>query len=372
MRRPIRVQMLLTDGFGGFGGISKFNRDFLAALDASPLVQMVHALPRLMIEPIQEVIPEAVIYHRRAARGRVAFVKVLLGQLLWGERMDLVICGHLNLLPLAWLAAIYHKARLVLVVHGYEAFVPSSRTLSNLLVSRIDAFISVSRYSRDRFARWSKVPSERGCILPNCVDVSRFRPSERDPHLVERYGLQSKKVMLTVGRMAAEERYKGFDEVINVMPRLLRRFPGLRYVIVGDGSDRGRLEAKVKAFDLTKYVIFAGHVSEAEKVAHYNLADVYVMPSYGEGFGITLIEAAACGIPIVGSSADGSRDALLDGALGYLVDPRSPDELIEAITTIMNTGRSRVRNGLIETFDRDRFRARVSDWMSEQIGLAAA
>jgi phosphatidyl-myo-inositol dimannoside synthase len=372
MRRPIRVQMLLTDGFGGFGGISKFNRDFLAALDASPSVQMVHALPRLIIEPIQDVIPETIIYHRRAARGRVAFMKVLLDQLLWGERMDLVICGHLNLLPLAWLAARYQRARLVLVVHGYEAFVPSSRKLSNLLVSRIDAFIAVSRYSRDRFVQWSKISSERGCILPNCVDVVRFRPLERDPNLVERYGLQSKKVVLTVGRMAAEERYKGFDEVINVMPRLLRRFPDLRYVIVGDGSDRGRLEAKVKAFDLTRSVIFAGHVPEAEKVAYYNLADIYVMPSYGEGFGIALIEAAACGIPIVGSSADGSREALLDGTLGRMVDPRSPDELIEAITSILNTRQPRVRNSLIETFDTGRFRARVSDWMSKQSRLALA
>ena len=79
-------------------------------------------------------------------------------------------------------------------------------------------------------------------------------------------------------------------------------------------------------------MIFAGRIPESEKVAHYNLADVFVMPSYGEGFGIALIEAAACGIPIVGSSADGSRDALLDGRLGRMVDPKKPDELIEAIT----------------------------------------
>jgi glycosyltransferase involved in cell wall biosynthesis len=364
--------MLLTDGFGGFGGISKFNRDFLAALDASPAVERVHALPRLITEPIQEVIPETIIYHRRAAQGGVAFIRELLNQALWGERSDLVICGHLNLLPLAWLAATYQKARLALVVHGHEAFEPSPRKLSNLLVHRIDAFIAVSRYSRDRFVQWSKIPSYKGSILPNCVDVTRFRPGDRDPGLVERYGLHSKKVMLTVGRIAAGERYKGFDEVIDVMPELLRRFPELRYLIVGDGSDRSRLEAKVKALDLANYVIFAGQVPEAEKVAHYNLADVYVMPSYGEGFGITLIEAAACGIPIVGSSADGSREALLNGNLGRIVDPRSPDELIEAISSIINAGQCRVRNSLIETFDSNRFRTRVSDWTSQQTGLAVA
>ena len=96
-----------------------------------------------------------------------------------------------------------------------------------------------------------------------------------------------------------------------------------------------RLQAKVKVLGLSKYVIFAGRIAESEKVAHYNLADVFVMPSYGEGFGIALIEAAACGIPIVGSSADGSRDALLNGRLGRLVDPKKPDELIEAITAAL-------------------------------------
>src|SRR5262249_8703857 len=158
---------------------------------------------------------------------------------------------------------------------------------------------------------------------------------ERDWSLVDRYGLHSSKVMLTVGRMAAEERYKGFDEVINVLPQLLQRLPDLKYLIVGDGSDRGRLEDMVKVLGLSQYVIFAGRVLEGEKVAPYHLADAFVMPSYGEGFGIALIEAAACGIPIVGSSVDGSRDALLDGRLGRMVDPKTPNKLIEAITAAM-------------------------------------
>jgi glycosyltransferase involved in cell wall biosynthesis len=89
---------------------------------------------------------------------------------------------------------------------------------------------------------------------------------------------------------------------------------------------------------------------ESEKVAHYNLADVFVMPSYGEGFGIALIEAAACGIPIVGSSADGS----------------------EAITAAMRGAQRRARNDLVEGFDVSRFRARVAHWMKRQAALAAA
>jgi glycosyltransferase involved in cell wall biosynthesis len=362
--------MLLTDAFGGVGGISRFNRDLLVALNACALVERVYVLPRLITEPIDEVIPEAIIYDRKAAHGRIAFAKQVLRNALRANRANLVICGHLNLLPFAWLAARYQHARLALVIHGIEAFGPSRHKLSNLLIDRIDAFLAVSRYSAERFVQWSKVPRDRGFILPNCVNLDRFKPGERDASLVDRHGLHSSKVMLTMGRMAAGERYKGFDEVIGVMPQLLRRFPELRYLIVGDGSDRGRLETKVKALGVSNHVIFTGHIPEAEKVAYYNLADAFVMPSSGEGFGIVLIEAAACGLPIVGSTVDGSRDALLDGRLGRMVDPANPDELIEAITAAMGTGSRRARNSLVETFNFDRFRARVSHWMNEQTELA--
>jgi phosphatidyl-myo-inositol dimannoside synthase len=372
MRRSIRIQMLLTDAFGSFGGISQFNRDFLAALNACSSVERIHALPRLITEPIEEVIPEAIIFHRKAARGRVGFAKELRRYSLRAEPADLVICGHLNLLPLAWLAARYQQARLALIVHGYEAFGPSSHPLTNFLVRRINAFIAVSRYSADRFVQWSNITRDWGFILPNCIDVNRFTPEARDWSLVDRYGLYSSKVMLTVGRMAAGERYKGFDEVIDVLPQLLRQFPNLKYLIVGDGSDRGRLEARVRIARLSKSVIFAGRIPESEKVAHYNLADVYVMPSYGEGFGIALIEAAACGTAIVGSSVDGARDALLEGRLGRMVDPKQPDQLIEAITAALGGARRGVRNALVETFDVDHFRARVSDWINQQTALAAA
>jgi phosphatidyl-myo-inositol dimannoside synthase len=372
MQRLMRVQMLLTDGFGGFGGISQFNRDLLGALNVCPCVERVHVWPRLISEPIDEVIPEVVVYERRAARGRFAFARAVLHHAVRGPRADLVLCGHLNLLPLAWATARLARARLALIVHGYEAWAPSPHRLSNLLVDRIDAFIAVSRHSAERFVQWSGVPAARGFILPNCVDLDRFHPGERDTALVDRYGLRSAKVMLTVGRLAAGERYKGFDEVIEVMPRLLEQFPALRYLIVGDGSDRGRLEAKARALGLSEHVIFAGRIPEAEKVAHYNLADAYVMPSHGEGFGIALIEAAGCGVPVVGSAVDGSRDALLDGRLGRMIDPTKPDELLEAISAAMHAEPRRARNRLIETFGIGRFQANVAEWMTQQAELAAA
>jgi glycosyltransferase involved in cell wall biosynthesis len=368
----MRVQMLLTDGFGGFGGISRFNRNFLGALNICPLVERVHALPRVISEPIAEPIPEVVVYDRRAARGRVSYAVAMARHALRAPRADLVICGHINLLPPAWIAARLAGARLVLVVHGYEAWAPSPYPLSNRLTKRIDAFIAVSRYSAERFVQWSGVPRARGFVLPNCVDLDEFQPRRRDPILARRYGLQSATVLLTVARLETGEPCKGVDEVIEVMPRLVRQFPDLRYLVVGDGSDRARLEAKARAHDVSDYITFAGRIPETEKVAHYNLADVYVMPSRGEGFGIVLIEAAACGIPVVGSSVDGSCDALLDGQLGALVDPAKPDELMAAIAAAISARQHKARNQLVEIFSIGRFQRRVAEWLSQQTGLAAA
>jgi len=363
----LNVQMLLTDGFGGFGGIAKFNRDFLEALDSCPLIERVHALPRLIPDRFDDVIPESIVYDRAAAGGKTAFLRRLLAHARNDDRVDIVVCGHLNLLPVAWLCARRHGARLAAVIHGIDAW--SSRTfgLTRRFTERVDAYIAVSQHTAGKFMAWSRVPKDRVVILPNCVDLNRFRPQDRDPGLTDRYGLQSSKVIMTVGRLASRERYKGFDEVIDILPRLSTQVPRLKYLIVGDGPDRPRLEAKARSLGVSDQVVFAGRISEVEKSAHYNLADAYVMPSSGEGFGIVLIEAAACGVPVVGSCMDGSREALLGGRLGRLVDPNRPGELVDAILAAFRARARSRRNAEIEVFSSDNFKRRVAAWIGQMV-----
>jgi glycosyltransferase involved in cell wall biosynthesis len=364
--------MLLSDGFGGFGGIAKFNRDFLEALDSCPLVRRVHALPRLIPESFDDVIPESIVYDREAARGKAAFLRRLLAHARNDDRVDMVICGHLNLLPAAWLCARRHGARLATVIHGIDAWSPRTfpSVLTRPLTERVEAYIAVSQYTATKFVSWSRVTMDRIVILPNCVDLNRFQPLERDPTLADRYGLRSSKVIMTVGRLAPSERYKGFDEVIDVLPRLSPHVPRLKYLIVGDGPDRPRLETKARSLGVSDQVVFAGLISEAEKNAHYNLADAYVMPSSGEGFGIVLIEAAACGLPVIGSCVDGSREALLGGRLGRLVDPNRPDELVEAILAAFRARGPSTRKADIEVFSSDNFKRRVAAWVGQMVDTA--
>ena len=359
----MQVLMLLSDGFGGFGGIAKFNRDFLRALSLSPLVASAHAWPRVIPGPIEELLPEAVVYRRAFQGGKLRYCGHALRDLLLGPACDLVICGHINLLPVAWLVARLRRAALALVVHGIEAWAPTRSPLVNVLARRIDKLLAVSAVTAERFIMWAGVGDACCTILPNSVDATAFTPGPKPQALLARYKLHDRRVIMTMGRMAPKERYKGFDEVIEAMPQLLAAFPDLTYLIAGEGSDRPRLAEKARRLGVAERVVFTGRVTEGEKADHYRLADVFVMPSTGEGFGIVFLEAAACGLPVIGSAADGSREALAGGRFGALVEPASQSALIDAVSTALREKCVADRAELVDRFGVAAFNRRVGDWL---------
>jgi glycosyltransferase involved in cell wall biosynthesis len=163
---------------------------------------------------------------------------------------------------------------------------------------------------------------------------------------------------MTLGRLSSSERYKGVDEVLDVLPELARSCPDVCYLVAGDGDDRPRLEARARELGLQDRVVFAGFVDESEKADYFRLADVFAMPSSGEGFGFVFLEALACGIPVVASRVDGSREAVLDGELGEVVDPADRDSVRSAIVRALQKPRA-IPPGL-EHFSWPRFRQRVA------------
>ncbi len=169
---------------------------------------------------------------------------------------------------------------------------------------------------------------------------------------------------MSMGRLSADERYKGVDEVMELLPALTESFPDLAYMVVGDGSDRLRLEEKRRRLGLSERVIFTGFIAEAEKAKHYSLADAFVMPGRGEGFGFVFLEAMACGVPVVASSLDGSREAVRDGKLGIVVDPDNRDELKAGILEALTRPRGIVPEGL-EYFSYANFERRLHRIIAE-------
>ena len=338
--RLFRAWMPHTDAFGGSGGIAKFNRDFLTALSSQPACAGVTATPRVMSgEP--GPLPERVKLDAGAARGTLAFLAHVLRAVVRG-RYDILVVGHINLAPIALLSSFFRKAPAILIVHGIDAWTPHRSALVRASLRRFRLVVGVSKLTLRRFDAWARVGDDRLRLLPNCVDMSIHGPGPRSAALAAQLGLTGRTVIMTLGRLASEERYKGFDEVLEILPRLSAEIPDLSYLICGEGGDRRRLEHKAETLGVRDRVVFAGFVSEDRKAEHYRLADAFVMPSSGEGFGIVFLEALACGIPVLGSKVDGGREALLDGALGELADPSSPDEVAAGILAALGRGRGNV------------------------------
>jgi len=149
--------------------------------------------------------------------------------------------------------------------------------------------------------------------------------------------------------------------VIAALPKILERIPDVSYLVVGDGDDRQRLEELAQAIGVGHSIKFAGQVSHHELPDYFRLADVFVMPSTGEGFGIVLLEAAASGLPVIGGNRDGSVDALAEGAIGTLVDPDDAPQLVGAICNALNFRAWRTDPPAVARFGLQNFKAHVHD-----------
>lgn len=343
----MRILLLATDAYGGHGGIALFNRELCAALVTRADVEEVVVVPRVILN-VPQGIPPKVRFIHTAARGNLAYAKVIAG--LMREKFDVIICGHVNLLPVAC-----SLGKPLLVIHGIEAWQPLRSTVRRRLIHRCRAIVAVSSLTLERLLAWSnyKGPTH---VLPNAVHLEQYGIREKRADLVERYGLAGKRALLTVGRLAGEDRSKGFDEVLEVLPQLPE---DVVYIIAGGGQDFTRLRDKAVSLGLAKRVVFTGLFPESDKPDLYNLADVYVMPSRGEGFGFVFLEAMASGLPAIGSKLDGGREALLHGELGTLVDPSNRDELREAILAALAAPKRKVPEKLAY-FSFEKFTDRVS------------
>ncbi|MBO3460291.1 glycosyltransferase family 4 protein [Aetokthonos hydrillicola Thurmond2011] len=352
----MRILVLTPDAFGGRGGIAKFNRDFLQSLCSYSYVTEVVAIPRRVVDPLGSL-PKKLTYVTSYLNGKLNYGIGILQTVNCNPKFNLIVCGHINLLPFAYLVGIWTRTPIFLVLHGIEAWQRSRNWLANNLVDKIDGIISVSELTKKRFLDWAKLKNIQEFILPNTVNFESFQPGVKNSELMMRYQLEDKTVLMTLGRLDSSERYKGFDEVLELLPILTQEIPNLAYMIVGEGGDRQRLETKAKSLGVERQVVFTGFIPEAEKADHYRLADAYVMPSKGEGFGIVFLEAMACGIPVVASKVDGSREAVRNGSLGILVNPDDQEDILGGIRVALKRPKGVVPEGL-EYFDEKNFEQR--------------
>ena len=313
----MRVLLLATDAYGGHGGIAYYNRCLAEALAQMPEVSEVVVVPRVM-RFAPSGVPAKIRFLADAAGGKWRYLRAVAR--LAHEHFDLLICGHINLLPLAVPLAKLKRMPVVLQVHGIDVWERPSASAA-FWVRQVSAVWSVSGVTRDRMNSWAGLPLSKYTVIANTIHLDRYGLAPRRADLVARYKLAGRKVIMTLARLAGFEGYKGIDEILEALPALLVHEPTLRYLVVGDGDDQPRLQAKAARLGVADCVVFTGYVDETQKADHLRLADAFVLPGKGEGFGIVYLEAMACGVPVVGSLLDGSREALREGQLGELVDP---------------------------------------------------
>jgi phosphatidylinositol alpha-1,6-mannosyltransferase len=318
----------MTDAFGGYGGIAQYNRDFLNALAEGGAASSITVLPRHA--PQRTTAPAGI--NQTPARPRRLWYSAMALMTAFRQRTDVVLCGHLYMAPLAWLIARHKGAKLVVQMHGIEAWPRPSR-LQRAATEAADLVLCVSRYTRACVVGWAAIAPERVIVVPDTV-ADGFTPGDGSA-LRAALGIEGRRVLLTVGRMAAGERYKGHDRVIAGIPDLVRRGHDIVYVIIGQGEDRARLEEIAREVDVADRLRFLGAVEARYLTEAYRMADLFVMASTGEGFGIAFLEAMASGTPTLGLAVAGASDALADGQLGTAVTGQ--DDLAAAIARLLDT-----------------------------------
>lgn len=328
----MKILALMTDAYGGHGGIAQYNRDVLDALAAMPEVTQIVSLPRHA--PSMDTTLTAKLEEHFSARSIAGYLWQGM-TLALSQKPDVILCGHINLLPLA---AIIKKALgipLVIELYGIDVWSSKSSIFHDWCIRQVDLAISISRFTRQKFLAWASIAPAKVKVVPNAIHLDQYLPAPKPAYLLDRYRAKGKKVLLTLGRLSASERYKGQDRLIRSMPALVNERPDLIYLIAGDGDDRARLTALASECGISAQVQFIGRVPAEEMMDLYNLADAFAMPSTGEGFGFVFLEAAACGVPVLGGSVDGSPDALGDGRLGIMVDPDDVEALKTGILRLL-------------------------------------
>ncbi|MBI3954216.1 MAG: glycosyltransferase [Chloroflexi bacterium] len=206
-----------------------------------------------------------------------------------------------------------------------------------------DRVLALTAIDRDFMSRLYEVPATRVAVVPAGVDTGLFRPLDR-AQARHALGLDGQKVILLVGRI---EPLKGIDILLRALPILGER-NRLRVLIAGadsysddellseSGSEQGRLEALAQALGLDQMVSFLGPVDHERLPIYYNAADVCVIPSFYESFGMVALEAMACGTPVVASRVGGLQVTVRDGVTGYLIPWQCPEPFAERLEVLLS------------------------------------
>ena len=346
----MRIAMLMTQA-GTHGGIELVNRMVLASLLEHPGVEQLfvlslndHQLPM----PLEDPRVQTALLGGRRNR--------LVASIPWLRRWDQVLAMHLAVASVGRVMA-SPKTPLHVVLYGIDAWMPLVGHQRWGAKGASD-FWSISQCTIDRFSDAN--PGFRR--TPNHL----WPLALRDPLLVRpSHQATGPLRVLLVGRMNVQERYKGHDELIDLWPAVLARFPGTELRLVGGGDDLDRLQEKANRLGLQQAVRFLGRLTDEQLREEYRQAAVFAMPSQREGFGLVYLDAMAAGLPCIAGDQGAAGEVVQDGETGFLVDPRDADKMFLLLSRLLENGGLRQTLGeqghrrWRSEFGFDRFRERT-------------
>ncbi len=340
----MKILALVTEAYGGPGGIAQYNRDLTAALCSSRDVESVRILPRLAPAPVEGLPQKA--WQAKPSFGRALYSLRALHE-AFRSRPDVLFCGHLFMAPLAQRLGQLIGARIAIQLHGIEIWQAPSPSQRSAL-EKASLVLCVSRHTRAQVLKFARVDPNRAVVLPNTFGQD-YCPGDRQKAR-SALGLTDEFALLTVGRLDKGEAYKGHDRIIRALPGLPKGPRPVVYLIAGDGDDRPRLEALAAALGVEGQVRFLGCTPRGAMPDLYRAVDLFAMPSTDEGFGIVFLEAMSSGTPALGLAAAGAIDPLDFGEWGKAVDEADLDAALRQAMALPRPDPKMMREAVAERF----------------------
>lgn len=343
-RNPVeqpRMLLVLPESFNCAGGIQMFCRAL--SLAAGRWAETDGGLLDALIlndsdAPDPRYVNGGFSTYLGAGKSKTKLVGNYLRRLL-SSKYDLIILGHVFLSPLALLARVVHPAaKCVVLTYGVEVWRPLNK-IHRYALQHADAVLTISDYTRDQLAKYQSAPAEKIKIFPCTLDPHWQNGSPTAP---DHGGCPT---ILSVTRMNEDDRYKGIDSVIRSLPAVVEEVGPLEYNLVGEGNDLPRLRALAAGLGVSRYVNFAGAMSDIELRAQYQRCSLFVMPSRKEGFGIVFLEAMSFRKPVVGGAHGGTPSVVSHGETGLLVDNADVPGIARSIIKLLNDEETRDRFG---------------------------
>ncbi|KPJ69457.1 hypothetical protein AMJ44_03830 [candidate division WOR-1 bacterium DG_54_3] len=217
----------------------------------------------------------------------------------------------------------------------------SDNLLDRFLVPFCSRIIAVSQVVKSRFDRFKKAKVE---VVYNGVDTKTFLPGSVKEEVRNKLHIRGEDIVIgTIGRLSPE---KGFEYLLLAIRDVLNVYPSVKVLIAGNGNEKYRLylQEKINELKLSSNIILTGFYEDVPQIL--NCMNIYSLPSLSEGFNRSLLEAMACGLPVIATSVGGNKEVVQDGANGLLVPSGNPMRLASAITELLKDREKARRMGL--------------------------